>query len=317
MIDIQAYVKSLAVGEPVSKGPLTMVPLLMAGPAGVAIEAAILDEALARGEAQVTEISDAGSVPELRFLNRGLAPVLLLDGEELVGAKQNRMLNLSVLAPGEAEIVIPVSCVEAGRWQWRSRNFGASDRTLYARLRRDKMAAVSENMALFESRQSDQGQVWDQIAEKSARMGSRSRTGAAEALFEDNRSQLDDLVGAMRPAANQIGAVFLINGSPAGVEVIGSAVLFAKLLPKIARGYALDAIDTPEPELAQQPSVLPLQGLDLAALVLPALKEAKRMPAIGLGEDIRYSSPHGIGAALVHEGKLVHLSVFPVPGAAF
>ena len=38
-----------------------------------------------------------GSVPELRFVNECGAPVLLLDGEELVGAKQNRIINLTIL----------------------------------------------------------------------------------------------------------------------------------------------------------------------------------------------------------------------------
>jgi hypothetical protein len=38
-------------------------------------------------------------VPQLLFINDAMRPVLLLDGEELVGAKQNRVLNLTVLAP--------------------------------------------------------------------------------------------------------------------------------------------------------------------------------------------------------------------------
>jgi hypothetical protein len=59
--------------------------------------------------ARVTELGAGGSVPELRFENLGEKPVLLLDGEELVGAKQNRALNLTILAPAKQVIVIPVS----------------------------------------------------------------------------------------------------------------------------------------------------------------------------------------------------------------
>jgi hypothetical protein len=43
-------------------------------------------------------VSEGGSVPHLLFINDAMRPVLLLDGEELVGAKQNRVLNLTVLA---------------------------------------------------------------------------------------------------------------------------------------------------------------------------------------------------------------------------
>src|SRR5512137_2377418 len=65
------------------------------------------DEALAQGAVQVTEVSKGGHVPELLLINRGDRPVLLIDGEELVGAKQNRVLNMTILAPAQSELVIP------------------------------------------------------------------------------------------------------------------------------------------------------------------------------------------------------------------
>jgi hypothetical protein len=52
---------------------------------------AVLDDALASGEVEITEVSDQGSVPELRVVNRGATPTLIVDGEELVGAKQNKL----------------------------------------------------------------------------------------------------------------------------------------------------------------------------------------------------------------------------------
>jgi hypothetical protein len=53
-----------------------------------------LSDAIRLGAANVSEISDSGSVPELRFTNSADLPVLILDGEELIGAKQNRTVNL-------------------------------------------------------------------------------------------------------------------------------------------------------------------------------------------------------------------------------
>jgi len=35
-----------------------------------------------------------------------------------------------------------------------------------------------------------------------------------------------------------------------------------------------------------------------------------RKPALGLGEDLRFESGDAVGAALVHEGEIVHLSAF-------
>ena len=39
---------------------------------------------------RITEISEGGSVPDLRVAKVGDLPLLLLDGQQLVGAKQNR-----------------------------------------------------------------------------------------------------------------------------------------------------------------------------------------------------------------------------------
>ena len=75
-------------------------------------------EALDAGLARVEEVSEGGSVPELRFTNSAAMPILIVDGEELVGAKQNRVANLTILAPAKTTIRIPVSCVEAGRWRY-------------------------------------------------------------------------------------------------------------------------------------------------------------------------------------------------------
>ena len=75
---------------------ITMFPLLRQD--AISSNYLTLDAALDAGTAHVTEVSEGGDVPELHFLNERDISVLLLDGEELVGAKQNRVLNLSILA---------------------------------------------------------------------------------------------------------------------------------------------------------------------------------------------------------------------------
>src|SRR5213075_2376763 len=78
-----------------------------------------LEDALPLGF-RVEEVDAAGRVPELVVHNPLEANVLLYDGEELLGAKQNRILNVSVLVEAQSAIRIPVSCVEEGRWAARS-----------------------------------------------------------------------------------------------------------------------------------------------------------------------------------------------------
>jgi hypothetical protein len=107
---IQGYLESLQLGEIQQFKNLTMVPVVSDYDDGLGY--ITLGDALGSGFIEIREVSEGGSVPELRVVNRAGKMVLILDGEELVGAKQNRIVNTTILVAIGAEIVIPVSCVE-------------------------------------------------------------------------------------------------------------------------------------------------------------------------------------------------------------
>src|SRR5260370_31087384 len=113
----------IRVGDPTRHESLTVFPLF-AEPNGQ-VEYLLSDEAMHAGSVTVQEVSEGGSVPDLLVENSGDIRVLFLEGEELVGAKQNRILNTSVLFPAKSKIKIPVSCVGQGRWAYTSRRFGS------------------------------------------------------------------------------------------------------------------------------------------------------------------------------------------------
>lgn len=235
MTTLAADIANLQVGTPLHAGDLTVYPLIR--PATMPPTWITLGEALAEGLAGITEVSEGGSVPTLVFRNASTRPVLLLDGEELVGAKQNRVLNLTILAPPMAEIRIPVSCIEQGRWHWRSRHFEAANRTLFASARAEKMAQVSRSMRAGGDYRSDQGAIWDSIQRKAANFEVHSDTGAASDIYEDRAAALDRMVSAIGATPDQVGAAFVVRGRLTGAEVFGSAQTFATLLPKLVRSY--------------------------------------------------------------------------------
>ena len=265
-----------------------------------------LDEAIEAGTARVTEVSEGGNVPELQFLNDGDIPVLLLDGEELVGAKQNRVLNLSILAPPNTSINIPVSCVEAGRWSYRSRNFSSSPRTMYAKGRAAKSSHVSMSMRESGTRRSDQSAVWDDIAAKSERMSVASDTGAMSDIYERKEKGVKEFVDRFRPIEGQVGAVFAIDDTISGVDLFDSPATLEKVLPKLVRSYALDAVETANPADDRT-------DRKNARRFLQTLADSKfeSFPAVGLGDDLRIESTTIAGGALVAEGHTVHLWAFP------
>ncbi|HTM20218.1 MAG TPA: DUF6569 family protein, partial [Kofleriaceae bacterium] len=90
--ELAMLLDGVAPGAPVDIEGATLVPLCGGGGGG---DALLLGEALARGLAEVTEVGERGRVDRVQVINRGGVPLLLLDGEEILGAKQNRVFNAS------------------------------------------------------------------------------------------------------------------------------------------------------------------------------------------------------------------------------
>jgi hypothetical protein len=264
-----------------------------------------LGVALRSGSARITEISEGGNVPTLAFENRAESPVLIIDGEELLGARQNRIANLTVLAPGKRTIPLPVSCVERGRWSYRGREFTESPDVMYREARARKARAVSLNLNASGSRASDQGAVWSDIDVLSAKLACISPTAAMRDLSQSRHAAIDEYVGGIEVGDAQVGAIFAINGIAAGVELFDCSATLGTYMPKILRSYALDAIAN---QTSQTGTLTSDEARGFLECVLQ--HEAKSFPSIGLGEDLRLDSPNISGGALVFEGQVIHLAAF-------
>jgi hypothetical protein len=272
-----------------------------------------LDDALTRGTLQITEVTESGHVPEIKVKNHGRRPVLVIDGEELVGAKQNRTVNLSILIPAAADVIVPVTCVEAGRWSHRSRSFAASPRTHFAAGRAAKSAQVSESLLRSGVARADQPQVWSDIAEKSERLGIHSETRAMSDVFERQADTVESFVRGLPVAEHQVGAVFMLNGEPKGIDLFDNPRTFRALIPKIVRGYALDAIDPSfKPDSRGSSPLATEESRTRAKEFVRQVLDAPRTPfaAPGIGETWRLFAPQLSGGGLSTAGNLVHLSAF-------
>jgi hypothetical protein len=121
----------------------------------------ILEEAPGRGAVEITEVSHGGSVPDLKLINKSDHKLLVVEGEELVGAKRNRIVNASFLIAGQTEITIPVSCVEQGRWSYRLQKFASGEKVMPPSMRREhqKVVAMSLNEGVGEGQLSQGSQT--------------------------------------------------------------------------------------------------------------------------------------------------------------
>jgi hypothetical protein len=135
-----------------------------------------------------------------------------------------------------------------------------------------------------------------------------SDTAASGALYERYRHDLDEFVAGIAPVVGQVGAAFLLNGRFAGLDVLAGPDLLARLLPKLVRSYALDALDGEE-TVANDPDAGDLQAIQ-AALSSVAASEAMRRLAVGRGEDVRLDGGGLLGGALLADGSVVHLGIW-------
>lgn len=295
---------SLEIGQPSAFFNLAMLPLLDHNtdepPAYL-----LLEDALARELVTITEISETGRVPEIVVSNSADQPVLILDGEELVGAKQNRVVNLTILVPAKTTLRIPVSCVEAGRWAFRMPIFQTSPYLQYASARAVKAWHVTRELRTTGRRISDQLAVWEDIEAKSLRMGVRSPTSAMSDIYDRHRPRLEEYTRAITFLPGQRGALFAVDGRLCGLELFDHPETLRKLLPRLVRSYALDALDTLEPR-AKPPRA------ESARTFLRLLTSAQihEQPALGLGTDVRLECRTLIAGALLLGARLIHLCAF-------
>lgn len=283
-------------GEPVEHRGIVVTPLF---PRRDPVAAYVtLDEALPRGF-HIDETSEAGSVPELVVTNPTDTRVLLYDGEELVGAKQDRILNVSVLVEAGAKLEIPVSCVEQGRWRRSSAAFALSPHLAHAHLRRRKAQMLAAQPL---ARGAAQGEVWDEVRDKQARMGVLSATSASRDTFDAHRDTLRALEVAFPAAPGQCGAVLAL-GDDLCVDAVSRPDAFALLWPKLRAGYLLDALERLDGRATSVERVA--QFVDAVAAA-----RATRGPSAGLGDDLRLRGEGVIGSGLELDGELVQLSAF-------
>ena len=302
--EVAQLLAAVLIAEPVTHGAVAVIPLLapnLDDPDWLTLEQV-------GDRVRVTEVSEAGSVPFLKVVNEADQPLLLLDGEELIGAKQNRILNTTVLVAAHAEVTIPVSCVEQGRWGYRGRQFSSRDASLFASLRARKASRVSQSLRAGRGHVADQGEVWAQLSMRASELDVASPTGAMRDLYARHERDLAAARQALAAQPGQAGALVYIANRWVGLDLLAGPQLFGRAWPRLCAGYVADAIGR-KPE--------PWQRLDAGA-VLTELNgsQAERAPAVGLGEEYRLGSADVAGATLVAEERVAHLMAFPgVAGA--
>jgi hypothetical protein len=304
------FLSELRLGSPQTAGQLTMIPLSSEVPSR--LRYLTLGEALAQKLVDVTEVGASGHVPEVQVTSRAADPVLFLDGDALVGARQNRVLNLTVLVAAHSTTVVPVSCVEAGRWSPSTPSFSAGDALHFARARAAKMADVSGSMRRTGAKRSNQGGVWQDMAAYGAEFRVVTSSGAMQDIFESVRAPVENVVERLGIEPGQRGAAFVVDGELLGLDVLSSAAAFAHVFPKLVRSYAVEGQRRSGPAADKTPTAPAEPPASLVRDAIARMRKAnwREYAGVGIGSDFRLTQPGLNAGALIHDVEVIHLAAF-------
>ena len=301
-LDLSSRLGTVVVTEPILADGLQVFGLSWE-PAGD-LDYITLDEALTGKVLEITEVSEAGSVPTLLVQNKADRMVFLTAGAQLIGAKQNRVLNVSLMVAAGTRLAVPVSRVEAGRWGYRSHKFSSGGSSLHARLRKMMSIHATESYRAVKQPRSRQGEVWDEVNFKLGKLGSHSPSFALEQAYHDYEPRLADAVAKVQVPPNCQGIVFAFGGRIAGLDLFDKPATLHKLLSKLVKAYAIDALEEESKSAVDRAAVEHwLQSASAASF--------ERFDLPGLGDDVRVESAGHVGAGLVVSDCPVHVELFP------
>lgn len=295
----------LVLGPPQTGHGLAVYPLTAGtngGPSYIT-----LGEALGAGSARVREVNAGGVVPELRFENLGDRRVLVLDGEELRGAKQNRILNTTILVGKHRTLVVPVSCTEQGRWRYETPEFAESelvaDRNVRYALKETVAASAREGRGF----RSDQGRVWHEVAALHEKHRTFSPTGAQRDAYAHKKRDLDEVVAGFPLVDGQQGLLVVHGEHVVGLDFVSIAEKYALLHDRLLRSYVFEA-------LAGDTEVCDDRVVAEAFLQRIGELEAQSFKSPGLGWDLRFEGDGVLGSVLTYRGRPIHAAFFNVGG---
>ena len=243
------------------------------------------------------EILDTGKVEAVRVLNHSPGLVLGVNGQEVLGGYQNRILNFSVLFEPRCDRVVPAICVEEGRWQGGDRRFMAGGMAF------PTLRTIIAQSTYREPSQT-QRSVWENIKTSLGTLRSFSATQSMADLYCSVEDDIESIVAHMRCEANQMGAAVVVGGRYFCLDIFGSPSLFREFFPLLSRSYAMDALlSSGMPGMWDFLDTLPHRLSD------DLRKASLRDSPLGDRELILVGE-HFQGQMLSHRHNLVHISSF-------
>ena len=296
-----AVLERAAVGRPITRLGIAFFPVYLPGND-------LPEIASGREAGLAVEELPGPEVPSLLVTNPTDRPILVPEGEQLVGGLQDRVLNISVLIAASAKAEIPVSCLERGRWGG-ARRFDRGSSFTPRRTRRAKNYSVAESVSMQDGPRSDQGAVWASIDQELALMEVRSETSAVrdtgQRLQRDQRlADADRELARRGPLPGQCGLAVAHGRRIVALDLFGAPELLEPHWGGLVRSY-----------LTEQPTDDGRPSAGRALRMINRLgRPAEETPGVSLGAERHLKDRRMVGQVLTLDGAVVHASAFMTDG---
>ncbi len=315
------WLRTVTIGAGMHSKNLTIFPLYWRGDEAIASHEAppswgddevgdrkkvryqLLADAIEAKQARVEETSEAGDVPLLAVTNDGAMPILIPEGEILIGAKQNRTVNLTLLVAGKTQMQMPVSCVEAGRWSRKSRHFEAKA-WAHPKLRELKVRSAQMYRRETGMARADQGAVWKEVDDHLESFDIPAPTRDLALSFEEPAVHTSEYREWIQLPESACGFLAARGEEVIGLDLFDSAETLQKLWQRMSDAYFVEAARGDD-RCEKTPSKVANEFL---ASVEKYLAPAEKQPELGFEMELVDDALSG--SALWYDGAVCHLSAF-------
>jgi len=253
-----------------------------------------LKKGMKLGLVEVKELKES-TVNTLTVKNKAVTPLLLIDGEELVGGDQNRIVNTTTLIPAKNETKISVSCTERGRWKYKN-EFKSSPNIANYKTRSTKEHARY-------SKQPIQDQIWSSIDTLESNLCFKSPTSSMSESYENQKTNLNNMMKSFSIANEQNGILIMINGEIKGFEILLNPEIYKDFHEKIIKSYLIDTeIKT---------SIFTI-NIDVAKNMIQNAIDSifVNKESSGLEQSYEFENGEGLGTLHIYKNEIIHWSYF-------
>lgn len=257
---------------------------------------------------EVKEVDEAGSVNDLLVINYSDYYVFFMDGDILKGSKQNRVLNTSVLLRPNSKTVLPVSCVEAGRWRYSTSKFDMEDNYVApSSMRSAKSKQVNESLKkerFFKAKQND---IWSKVENLRMFHKVNSKTSNLSDIYYEKEENLNSAIRdfQVNDAAN--GLAVFYNGTLLGIDIFNRKEVFSEYFMKILKGVAMEARYMRKREEFIDEVIAGNMVIDFLRRCDATTKRVYKGVAEGL--ERRFEMREYSGFELEYENNMIHMGV--------